>query len=101
VAFADFRPQPNLRSRRRPKLVTQRAIDILNRWIEDTVKPVPPEEMSREANRLANEFTAYAADTGLSIERLEIDLGEDLAARMTEALETAADAESGHVLTDD
>lgn len=81
--------------------MTQRAIDILNRWIEETVKPVPPDEISREAHRLANEFMAYAADAGLNVERLEIDLGEDLAARMTEALETAADAKSGHVLTDD
>jgi hypothetical protein len=81
--------------------MTQRAIEILNRWIADTVKPVPPDEISSEANRLANEFMAYAADAGLNVERLEIDLGEDLAARMTEALQTAADAQSGHVLTDD
>ena len=81
--------------------MTQRAIDILNRWIADTVKPVPPEQTSREATRLANEFMAYATDAGLNVEKLEVDLGEDLVARMTEALETAADAESGHVLTDE
>jgi len=81
--------------------MTQRAIDILNSWIAETVRPVPPDELSREAHRLANEFMAYAADAGLKVETLEIDLGEDLVARMTEALETAADVESGHVLTDD
>jgi len=81
--------------------MTQRAIDILNRWIAETVKPVPSEEMPREADRLANEFMAYAADAGLNVEKLEVELGEELVARMTEALESAADAESGHVLTDE
>ena len=81
--------------------MTERAIDILNRWIADTVKPVPSEETPREADRLANEFMAYAADAGLNVEKLEVELGEKLVARMTAALETAADVESGHVLAND
>jgi hypothetical protein len=81
--------------------MTQRAMDILNRWIAETVKPVQAEDMSREAHRLANEFMAYAADAGLNVGKLETDLGEDLVAKMAEALETAADAESGHVVTED
>ena len=45
--------------------MTQHAIDILNRWVAETVRPVPPAEAAKEAARLATEFTAYAEDAGL------------------------------------
>ena len=81
--------------------MTQHAIDILNRWVAETVRPVPPAEAAKEAARLATEFTAYAEDAGLRIEQLELDIGEDIPSFMTDALQAAADAESDGVLADD
>jgi len=81
--------------------MTQHAIDILNRWVAETVRPVPPAEAAKEAARLATEFTAYAEDAGLRIEQLELDIGEDILSFLTDALQTAADAESDGVLADD
>lgn len=71
--------------------MTQRAIDLLNQWITDTVRPVPPADRAREAARLTVEFRAYAADAGLNLDRLEEDLGEDLISYMNDALLDAAD----------
>jgi hypothetical protein len=65
------------------------SVDILNRWVAESVRPVPPAEAAREAARLAAEFTAYAEDAGLSVERLEIEIGEDIVSHMREALEAA------------
>ena len=81
--------------------MTQHAIDILNRWVAETVRSVPPAEAAKEAARLATEFTAYAEDAGLRVEQLELDIGEDILSFMTDALQAAADAESDGVLADD
>lgn len=81
--------------------MTQHAIDILNRWIAETVRAVPPEETAKEAARLATEFTAYAEDAGLNVEELELDVGEDLTSYMTDALVAAADAEADGRLADE
>ena len=81
--------------------MTQHAIDILNRWVAETVRPVPPAEAAKEAARLATEFTAYAEDAGLRVEQLELDIGEDILSFMTDALQAAADAESDGVLADE
>ena len=81
--------------------MTQHAIDILNRWVAETVRPVPPAEAAKEAARLATEFTAYAEDAGLRVEQLELDIGEDLLSFMKDALQAAADTESDGVLADD
>ena len=62
---------------RRAGRMSQQAIDILNRWMAEAVRPVPAEQMDKEAARLATEFAAYAEDAGLSIEELELDVGED------------------------
>ena len=70
--------------------MTHHAVDILNRWIAETVRAVPPEEAAEEAARLATEFRAYAGDAGLNLEELEVDLGQDLLATMHEALIAAA-----------
>ncbi len=81
--------------------MTQQAIDILTRWIAETVRPVPPGEIAKEAARLATEFTAYAEDAGLNVEDLELDVGEDLLGYMRDALQAAADAESDGILADE
>lgn len=74
--------------------MSQRAIDILNRWVAEAVRPVPAERMEKEAIRLAAEFTAYAEDAGLRIENLEVDVGEDIVSYMKDALTEAADAQA-------
>lgn len=78
--------------------MTQHAIDILSRWIVETLKPVPPDQVEKEAARLAAEFSAYAEDAGLNVEELEVDLGEDLVSHMADALNAVAD--SGEVFPD-
>ena len=70
--------------------MSQRTLDILNRWIAETVKPVPAEEIPKEAKRLATEFTAFAADAGMNVEDLEIEISEDLETFMVDALKAAA-----------
>jgi hypothetical protein len=81
--------------------MTQQAIDILTRWIAETVRRVPPGEIAKEAARLAAEFTAYAEDAGLNIEDLELEVGEDLLSYMRDALQAAADAESDGIPADE
>jgi len=81
--------------------MTQQAIDILNRWVAETVLAVPPEETAREAARLATEFTAYAEDAGLNVEDLETDVGLDILSFMRDALLAAADAEQDSLLADE
>jgi hypothetical protein len=73
--------------------MTHHAVDILQRWIAETVHAVAPEEAAKEAARLVTEFRAYAEDAGLNLEELEVDLGQDLLATMQEALIAAAEAE--------
>lgn len=81
--------------------MTQRAIDILNRWVAETVRPVPPEEIGKEAARLATEFTAYAEDAGLNVQNLETDISEDLKTFMADALKVAAGTGTDDLLEDD
>lgn len=81
--------------------MTQHAIDILNRWVAETVHAVDADQIPKEASRLATEFSAYAEDAGLNLEELEVDLGEDLVSHMADALRAALDAEKGELLTDD
>jgi len=81
--------------------MTQQAVDILNRWIAETVHVVAPEEADKEAARLVAEFTAYADDAGLNLDELEVDLGQDLLATMKEALLAVAVAETGDLLADE
>jgi protein subunit release factor B len=81
--------------------MTQQAVDILNRWIAETVHAVAPEEAEKEAARLVAEFTAYAEDAGLNTEELEVDLGQDLLATMKEALLAASGTETGDLLADE
>ncbi len=71
--------------------MTQRALDLLTRWIADNVRAVPEERQTSEAARLAAEFTAYATDAGLNpadLAELEEDIVENLTSHMEEALET-------------
>ena len=81
--------------------MTQQAVDILNRWIAETVRAVPAEESGKEAARLVTEFTAYAEDAGLNLEELEVDLGQDLLATMKEALLAAAGADVDDLFADE
>jgi len=80
--------------------MTQQAVDILNRWIAETVHAVPAEEADKEAARLLTEFTAFAEDTGLNLEDLEVDLGLGLLPAMKEALLAASGAEAEDLLAD-
>jgi hypothetical protein len=81
--------------------VSKQAIDALARWIAESVRAVPAEATRKEAQRLANEFTAYATDAGISIEQLEEDIGRDLVSRMEDALKEAADTGLDDLLRDD
>ena len=81
--------------------MSQRTIDLLNRWIAETVHPVPAAEVEKEAKRLATEFTAFAADAGLNVENLETDISEDLEAFMADALKAAAGTDTDDLLHDD
>jgi hypothetical protein len=68
------------------------AVDALSRWIAEWVRPVHEDAIAKEAERLAAEFTAYAADAGIDIGRLEEDIGEDLTSFMEDALAEAAES---------
>ena len=81
--------------------MSHRTVDLLNRWVADTVHAVPAEETQKEAQRLAVEFTAFAADAGVNLEKLEDDIGEDLVSFMIDALQAAADSESRDLAADD
>jgi hypothetical protein len=81
--------------------MSHRATEILNRWVAETVRPVPPQERAREAARLAVEFSAYATDAGLHLDLLEEDIGEDLTSYMRDALLAAADAEAEGPIADE
>jgi hypothetical protein len=72
--------------------MSHRTVELLNRWVTDTVRPVPAADIQKEAERLAAEFTAFAADAGFSVEKLEEDVGEDLVGYMIDALEALAEA---------
>lgn len=78
-----------------------RRTDVLNRWVADTLRAVPPAEIRKEAERLAAEFTAFAADAGMNLERLEEDLGDNLVNYMVDALEAVAAADAGRLSRDD
>ena len=81
--------------------MSQRTIDLLNRWIAETVHPVPAAEVEKEAKRLATEFTAFAADAGLNVENLETEISEDLEAFMADALKAAAGTDTDDPLDED
>jgi hypothetical protein len=72
-----------------------RTVELLSRWVADTVRRVPADQTRKEAERLAAEFTAFAADAGLYLERLEEDIGTDLVIYMVDALEALAAADEG------
>ena len=79
--------------------MSQRTIDILHRWMAETVRPVPPDDVPKEAKRLATEFSAFATDAGMDIENLETEISEDLETFMADALKAAmgvADEEEQH-----
>jgi phage terminase Nu1 subunit (DNA packaging protein) len=69
------------------------AVDALMRWIAESVRPVPAGDRRKEAERLAAEFIAYAADAGIRVERLEEEIGEDLVSRMEDALEEVSEVD--------
>jgi hypothetical protein len=70
--------------------MSQRTLDILTHWVAENVRPVPPDEIEKEAKRLAAEFSAFAADAGVNIENLETEITEDLEAFMADALKAVA-----------
>jgi len=78
--------------------MSQQAVDILSRWIAETLRAVPEDDIPKEAARLAAEFSAYAEDANVDIEDLEVDLGEDLISHMAEALRTLANEETADLL---
>lgn len=81
--------------------MSQRTIDLLNRWIAETVRPVPAGEVEKEAKRLATEFSAFAADAGLNVENLETEISENLETFMADALKAAAGTGDDDLLDDD
>jgi len=71
--------------------MSKHAVTALTRWIAESVSAVPSRDAPKEARRLAAEFAAYAADAGIDVEQLEVEIGGDLVSRMEEALETAGE----------
>jgi hypothetical protein len=69
-----------------------RSTDLLERWIAENVRPVPPAQRNSEARRLAVEFSAFARDADMSdadLAELEEEIGVDLGSHMAEALDIA------------
>ncbi len=77
--------------------MSKHAVAALTRWIAESVRAVPPREARKEARRLATEFAAYAADAGIDVEQLEVEIGGDLVSRMEEALEAAGESDGDSV----
>ncbi len=76
--------------------MAQAALDLLKRWMAETIRAVPEADIESEATRLAGEFTAYARDAGLSaadLAELEEDMAATLENRMEEALKAASEAD--------
>jgi hypothetical protein len=73
--------------------MSKQGVDSLERWIAESVRPVPSADIHNEAERLAAEFAAYAADAGIDLERLEEEIGEDLVSRMEDALEELSEGD--------
>lgn len=71
--------------------MSKHAVTALTLWIAESVRAVPSRDAPKEARRLATEFAAYAADAGIDVEQLEVEIGGDLVSRMEEALEAAGE----------
>src|SRR5262245_6483251 len=74
-------------------VMSNRAIQFLNDWVNEHVKPIPYPAHLAEARRLAKECVADAKKQGISKKELEEDLGQGLVSELKDALDTRADEE--------
>ena len=74
-------------------VMSNRAIQFLNDWVNEHVKAIPYPEHLAEARRLAKECVADAKKQGMSKKELEEDLGQGLVSELKDALDTRADEE--------
>lgn len=73
--------------------MSEKAIEFLQEWITEKVQVRPaPTRIEHEAEILAKECAAQAAEAGVPIEDIEEEVG-DLEELMTTKLEDAAEAE--------
>ena len=73
--------------------MSEKAIEFLQEWITEKVHVRPaPTQIEQEAEILAKECAAQAAEAGVPIEDIEEEVG-DLEELMTTKLEGAAEAD--------
>ncbi len=73
--------------------MSEKAIEFLQEWITEKVHVRPaPARIEQEAEILAKQCYAQAAEAGVAIEEIEEEVG-DLEELMTTKLEDAAEAE--------
>ena len=77
--------------------MSEKAIEFLQEWITEKVQaPSEPIKLEREAEALAKQCAAQAADAGVPLEDIEAEVG-DLEELLTTKLEDAVEAKkNGH-----
>ncbi len=77
--------------------MSEKAIEFLQEWITEKVQaPSEPIKLEREAEALAKQCAAQAADAGVPLEDIEEEVG-DLEELITTKLEDAVEAKkNGH-----
>ncbi|MDQ2704480.1 MAG: hypothetical protein M3Y43_04915 [Pseudomonadota bacterium] len=75
--------------------MTEKAIEFLQEWINEKIQaPETPAEIEQEAETLARQCAAQAADAGVRLEDIEEEVGdleELIAARLEDAVEAKKD----------
>jgi len=75
--------------------MTEKAIEFLQEWINEKIQaPQTPAEIEREAEVLAKQCAAQAANAGVRLEDIEEEVG-DLEDLIATKLEDAAEASKG------
>jgi len=75
--------------------MTEKAIEFLQEWISEKVQaPAAPNRIDREAEVLAKQCAAQAANAGVRLEDIEEEVG-DLEDLIATKLEDAAEAKKG------
>ena len=76
--------------------MTEKAIEFLQEWINEKVQaPETPAKLDREAEVLAKQCAAQAANAGVPLEDIEEEVG-DLEELIATKLEDAVEAKKGN-----
>jgi hypothetical protein len=77
--------------------MSENAIEFLQDWIDEKVQaPQPPVRIEKQAEKLAKECAAKAAEAGIPLEDLQEEVGdiqELIAAKLEEAVEAEREAD--------